>query len=412
MQTPWDHRYAHRTQRMGSSAVRELLKLTEQPDIISFGGGLPAPDVFPIKEFSEACQIVLRDHGALALQYGTTEGYSPLREMIVNQLGRYGIKVTADNVLITTGSQQGLDLLGKILINRGDRILVEAPTYLGALQAWDAYGAEYVTVPADKDGMITDALEEALRTGPKFIYVLPNFQNPTGVTMPLDRRMKLVELADRYGVPIVEDDPYGQLRFEGEHLPSVVVLDDKYRGNNHPFYHGNVIYLGTFSKILSPGIRLAWVIAPPEVIRKMVQAKQGTDLNTSSLTQMVAYQISKDGFLEEHIKVIRKVYSERRDVMLAAMDRYFPPEVDWTHPLGGLFLWATLPEYLISKEVLKDALEEKVAFVPGDAFYPRGQSLENNMRLNFSYSKPDVINDGISRLGKVLKEKIKTGMPT
>ncbi|MEN6392865.1 MAG: PLP-dependent aminotransferase family protein [Anaerolineaceae bacterium] len=412
MQTPWDHRYAHRTQRMGSSAVRELLKLTEQPDIISFGGGLPAPDVFPIKEFSEACQIVLRDHGALALQYGTTEGYSPLREMIVNQLGRYGIKVTADNVLITTGSQQGLDLLGKILINRGDRILVEAPTYLGALQAWDAYGAEYVTVPADKDGMITDALEEALRTGPKFIYVLPNFQNPTGVTMPLDRRMKLVELADRYGVPIVEDDPYGQLRFEGEHLPSVVVLDDKYRGNNHPFYHGNVIYLGTFSKILSPGIRLAWVIAPPEVIRKMVQAKQGTDLNTSSLTQMVAYQISKDGFLEEHIKVIRKVYSERRDVMLAAMDRYFPPEVDWTHPLGGLFLWATLPEYLISKEVLKDALEEKVAFVPGDAFYPRGQSRENNMRLNSSYSKPDVINDGISRLGKVLKEKIKTGMPT
>lgn len=412
MQTPWDHRYAHRTQRMGSSAVRELLKLTEQPDIISFGGGLPAPDVFPIKEFSEACQIVLRDHGALALQYGTTEGYSPLREMIVNQLGRYGIKVTADNVLITTGSQQGLDLLGKILINRGDRILVEAPTYLGALQAWDAYGAEYVTVPADKDGMITDALEEALRTGPKFIYVLPNFQNPTGVTMPLDRRMKLVELADRYGVPIVEDDPYGQLRFEGEHLPSGVVLDDKYRGNSHPFYHGNVIYLGTFSKILSPGIRLAWVIAPPEVIRKMVQAKQGTDLNTSSLTQMVAYQISKDGFLEEHIKVIRKVYSERRDVMLAAMDRYFPPEVDWTHPLGGLFLWATLPEYLISKEVLKDALEEKVAFVPGDAFYPRGQSRENNMRLNFSYSKPDVINDGISRLGKVLKEKIKTGMPT
>ena len=412
MQTPWDHRYAHRTQRMGSSAVRELLKLTEQPDIISFGGGLPAPDVFPIKEFSEACQIVLRDQGALALQYGTTEGYSPLREMIVNQLGRYGIKVTADNVLITTGSQQGLDLLGKILINRGDRILVEAPTYLGALQAWDAYGAEYVTVPADKDGMITDTLEEALRTGPKFIYVLPNFQNPTGVTMPLDRRMKLVELADRYGVPIVEDDPYGQLRFEGEHLPSVVVLDDKYRGNNHPFYHGNVIYLGTFSKILSPGIRLAWVIAPPEVIRKMVQAKQGTDLNTSSLTQMVAYQISKDGFLEEHVKVISKVYSERRDVMLAAMDRYFPPEVDWTHPLGGLFLWATLPEYLISKEVLKDALEEKVAFVPGDAFYPRGQSRENNMRLNFSYSKPDVINDGISRLGKVLKEKIKTGMPT
>ncbi|NMC13269.1 MAG: PLP-dependent aminotransferase family protein, partial [Chloroflexi bacterium] len=361
-------------------------------------------------EFSEACQIVIRDHGALALQYGTTEGYLPLREWIVRHSDRYGIKVAADNILITSGSQQGLDLLGRIFINRGDRILVESPTYLGALQAWNAYGAEYVTVPADKDGMITDALEEALRTGPKFIYVLPNFQNPTGVTLSLERRLKLVELADRYGVPIIEDDPYGQLRFEGEHIPPVVVLDDQYRANSHPSYHGNVIYLSTFSKILSPGLRLAWVIAPPEVIRKFVQAKQGSDLHTATFNQLVAYQISKDGFLDQHIKLIRKVYKERRDVMLAAMDRYFPPGVDWTQPAGGLFLWGTMPEYLDSKEVLKDALEQKVAFVPGEPFYPRGGG-HNTMRLNFSYSKPEVINEGISRLGKVLTEKIRAATP-
>jgi 2-aminoadipate transaminase len=409
MQTPWDNRYAQRTQRMGSSAVRELLKFTEQPDIISFGGGLPAPDVFPLKEFSDACQVVIRDHGALALQYGTTEGYLPLREMIVRHSDRYGIKVTAENVLITSGSQQGLDLLGRIFINRGDRILVESPTYLGALQAWNAYGAEYVAVPADKDGMVTDALEEALRTGPKFIYVLPNFQNPTGVTLSLERRVQLVELADRYGVPIIEDDPYGQLRFEGDHLPAVVVLDDQYRANSHPSYHGNVIYLSTFSKILSPGLRLAWVIAPPEVIRKLVQAKQGSDLHTATFNQLVAHEISKDGFLDKHIKVIRKVYGERRDVMLAAMDRYFPPEVDWTQPAGGLFLWGTLPEYLKSREVLKDALEQKVAFVPGGPFYPCGGG-DNTMRLNFSYATPEVISEGISRLGRVLTEKIQSAV--
>lgn len=410
MQTPWDHRYAQRTQRMASSTVRELLKLTERPDIISFAGGLPAPDIFPLKEFTEACQVVIRDHGASALQYGTTEGCLPLREMIVRHSDRYGIKVTADNILITCGSQQGLDLLGRIFINRGDRILVESPTYLGALQAWNGFGAEYVTVPSDNDGMVTDELEEALRTGPKFIYVLPNFQNPTGSTLSLERRMKLVELADRYGVPIIEDDPYGQLRYEGEHLPAVVVLDDQYRANSHPYYHGNVIYLSTFSKILSPGLRLGWVIAPPEVIRKLVQAKQGSDLHTATFNQLVAYQISKDGFLDKHIKEIRKVYGQRRDVMLAAMDRYFPPEVEWTQPLGGLFLWGTIPDYLNSKELLKDALEQKVAFVPGEPFYPRGGG-NNTMRLNFSFAKPEIITEGISRLGKVLTEKIKATAP-
>ncbi|UCH60270.1 MAG: PLP-dependent aminotransferase family protein [Anaerolineales bacterium] len=405
MHTAWDFRYAQRTQRIGSSAIRELLKLTEQPDIISFAGGLPAPEVFPLEAFTEACERVLRDFGAQALQYSTTEGYLPLREQIVRHTARYDLHITPDNVLITSGSQQALDLLGKIFINRGDRILVESPTYLGALQAWNAYGAEYITVPMDKQGMNTAALEEALRSGPKFIYVLPNFQNPTGVTLALERRHKLVELADRYGVPIIEDDPYGQLRYEGDHLPSVVVLDDHFRNNSEHCYHGNVIYLSTFSKTLAPGVRLGWVIAPPEVIRKLVQAKQGTDLHTATFNQLVAHEVSRAGFLDEHIKTIRQVYSERRDVMLGAMDRYFPPEVDWTHPEGGLFLWGTLPEYLDAADVLKLAVKQKVAFVPGEPFHPDSSGY-NTMRINFSNATPEKIQEGIRRLGYVLQEKV------
>ncbi len=404
MQTPWDHRYAQRTQRMGSSAIRELLKLTEQPDLISFAGGMPAPEVFPIDEFREACDRVLRQQGTQALQYGPTEGYLPLREMIARHASRYRIEVNPDNIMITSGSQQALDLLGKILINPGDRILVESPTYLGALQAWNAYQAEYVTVPMDEHGMVTDALEEALRSGPKFIYVLPNFQNPTGVTLPLERRQRLVEIADRYGVPIVEDDPYGQLRYEGEHIPSIVALDDEYRGNCQSGYHGNVIYLSTFSKTLAPGLRLAWVIAPPEVIRKLVQAKQGADLHTTSFGQMVAFEVAHGGFLDQHVRKIREVYKERRDVMLGAMDGYFPPGVEWTHPEGGLFLWGILPENLNAADVLKDAILQKVAFVPGAPFFPNGGG-HNTMRLNFSNARPEMIQAGIARLGRVLYEK-------
>jgi 2-aminoadipate transaminase len=406
MQTPWDHRYAHRTQRIGSSAVRELLKLTENSDIISFGGGFPAPDVFPVEEFRAACNTVLTDYGALALQYGTTEGYLPLREQIARHSARYGINIIPENIMITTGSQQALDLIGRIFINRGDRILVESPTYLGALQAWNAYGAEYVSVPADKNGMNIDYLEEALRTGPKFIYVLPNFQNPTGVTLSMERRLKLIELADRYGVPIIEDDPYGQLRYEGEHLTSVVSLDDQYRNHSGGCYHGNVIYLSTFSKTLAPGIRLAWVVAPVEVIRKMVMAKQGTDLHTSTFNQLVAYEVSRGGFLDQHIKLIRKVYKERRDVMLAAMDRYFPAECDWTQPAGGLFLWNVMPEYLDAKEVFQAAIKEHVAFVPGEAFYPKPGGF-NTMRLNFSNATEEKIQEGIMRLGRVIQERIR-----
>jgi 2-aminoadipate transaminase len=407
MQTLWDQRYAQRTQRMSSSIIRELLKWTEKPDIISFAGGLPAPDVFPVDDFSEACQRVLKEIGPQALQYGTTEGYLPLREMIARHNKRFGIHITPDNILITSGSQQALDLLGKIFINRGDRILVEDPTYLGALQAWNAYGAEYVTVPCDKEGMVTSALEDRLRTGPKFIYVLPNFQNPTGVTLTLERRQQLVELADRYGVPIVEDDPYGQLRYEGDHLPSVVVLDGQYRSDVEKPYSGNVIYLSTFSKILAPGIRLAWVIAPSEVIRKLVQAKQGADLHTSTFNQIVAYEVSKGGFLDRHIHLIQRVYKERRDLMLACLDSYFPPGTDWTQPKGGLFLWATLPEGMNSADLLKLAVEEKVAFVPGSPFYACGGG-QSTMRLNFSNATPEKIREGIARLGKVITTNIKS----
>ncbi len=402
MHTLWDERYALRTDNIGSSAIRELLKLTSLPDVISFAGGLPAPDVFPIEQFKEAADVVLTEMGDKALQYGTTEGYQPLREMIARNAAKYGIQITADNVLITSGSQQALDLLGRIFINRGDRVLVESPTYLGAIQAWNAYGVKYVTIPFDEDGMRTDMLEERLRTGIKFIYVLPNFQNPTGVTLSRKRRKQLVDMADNYGVPIVEDDPYGQLRYEGEHLPPVVVLDDEMRAKEVPIYSGNVIYTSTFSKILAPGLRLAWVVAPVEVIKKLVQAKQGCDLHTSTLTQYLAYQVANTPWMKSHICMIRKVYGERREVMVKALEEHMPEGVQWTHPKGGLFLWVTLPEGMDTGEIFKDAVEARVAFVPGAPFHPQGGG-ENTMRLNFSNSKPELIQEGIQRLANVVK---------
>ncbi len=405
MKTLWAERYAQRTQRMQSSAIRELLKLTEQPDVISFAGGLPAPDVFPVKEFQEACQKVLAEHGPQALQYSRTEGYRPLREMIARHTARYGIVVNPENILITSGSQQALDLIGKVFINPGDRILVEKPTYLGALQAWNTYQAEYVSVPLDDDGIQTDKLEGYLRAGPKFLYVLPNFHNPAGVTLSLERRKKLIELADHYGVPIIEDDPYGQLRYEGDHLPSLVVLDNEFQRHTNAPYSGNVIYLSTFSKTLAPGLRLGWVIAPEEVIQKLVQAKQGADLHTSTFTQMVAYEVARGGFLDRHVRFIRQVYRERRDAMLHALERYSPEGVRWTRPAGGLFLWVILPEHLDATEVLQEALKEKVAFVPGGPFHPDGSG-HNTMRLNFSYMPPEKIEEGVKRLGRVLERAL------
>ena len=404
MQTLWHKRFAQSTHRMKSSAIRELLKFAEQPDIISFAGGMPAPDVFPYERFKEACASVLDNNGPASLQYGSTEGYLPLRELIARNSARYGISVTTDNILITSGSQQALDLIGKIFINPGDHILVESPTYVGAIQAWNAYGAEFIPVPMDEDGMLTSQLEERLRAGTKFIYVLPNFQNPTGATLAYDRRLKLIELADHYGVPIIEDDPYGQLRYEGENLPAIEVLDSQTRAQNE-CYSGNVIYLSTFSKTMAPGIRLAWVVAPPEVIEKMILAKQGADLHTSTFNQYVAYEVARGGFLHEHAKLIRKVYKERRDVMLDSLEEHMPDNVTWTHPKGGLFLWVMLPECLDSQVLFEDAVKEKVAFVPGISFFAEG-GVHNTMRLNFSYATPEKINEGIARLGTAVKKRL------
>lgn len=404
MQTSWEIRYAQRARRMKSSAIRELLKLTENPEIISFAGGMPAPEIFPAEEFKEASIRVMRDTAPLALQYGSTEGYTPLREQLVQYMKRQGSQLSIENMMVTSGSQQALDLIGKIFINEGDHIVVEAPTYLGALQAWNAYGAEYIPVCSDEFGMCTDDLEQALRHGPKFIYVLPNFQNPTGTTLVLERRKKIVELAERYGVPIVEDDPYGQLRFEGDSIPPVYVLDDAIHENKGS-YNGNVIYLSTYSKILAPGIRLAWVVAPPEVIRKLVQAKQGCDLNTSTFNQIVTYEVSKEGFIDRHIQKIVACYRERRNVMLDSLAELMPAGVHWTNPHGGLFLWATLPENISTVEIFPQAVSEKVAYVPGESFFPRGGG-QNTMRLNFSYSDPVKIANGIERLARVIRRQI------
>jgi 2-aminoadipate transaminase len=409
MSTLWKSRYAVRTLGVKSSAIRELLKVTQRPEIISFGGGLPAPDVFPVKRFEEACHKVLQEHGAQALQYGPTEGYEPLREMIASRMARYGIFAKAENVLITSGSQQALDLIGKLLINPGDRVLVEAPTYLGALQAFNVYGAQYVSVPVDDDGLLTEHLESSLRSGPKFMYVLPNFQNPAGVTLSAPRRHDLIMLADKYGVPIIEDDPYGQLRYEGEHLTPLVVLDRDNLRRDNGFTLGNVIYLSTFSKTLAPGIRLAWIVAPDDVISKLVQLKQGADLHTSTFNQYVAYEVARDGFLDEHVKLIRQVYRERRDVMLQALETFFPSEVTWTRPKGGLFLWVTLAEGTDCQALFRAALAENVAFVAGDSFYANnGHEGGRHMRLNFSFSQPEQIREGIRRLSVAVKMQIRT----
>ena len=397
MAAPWAHRYAQRTKSAKSSIIRELLKLTQRPEVISFAGGLPAPEVFPVARFQEACQRVLNTQASAALQYGPTEGYRPLRELIVAHMARYGILASVDNVLITSGSQQALDLIAKLLINRGDRVLVESPTYLGALQAFDLMGAEYVTVPIDDHGMQTCDMEQPLRSGPKFMYILPNFQNPGGVTLSRSRRDQLVALSDKYGIPIIEDDPYGQLRYEGEHITPLVVLDRINLARDPTYRLGNVIYLSTFSKVLAPGLRVAWIVAPPDVIAKLVQIKQSADLHTSSFAQMVTYEVARDGFIDEHVKLIRATYKERRDAMLAALSDYFPPEVSWTHPHGGLFLWVTMPPGVDSSRLLESALRQDVAFVPGGPFFAEGDQ-GSHMRLNFSNAKPEMIREGIRRL--------------
>ena len=408
MSMDWTSRYSLRTRRVRSSEIRDLLKITEQPGVISFAGGLPSLEAFPLQRFEEACHKVIAEQSARSLQYGRTEGYEPLREWIANNTARYGIRAKLDNVMITSGAQQALDLIGKLFIDGGDRVLVEAPSYLGALQAFNAYGAEYFSVPIDSDGIRTDLVEEPLCSNPKFMYLLPNFQNPSGTTLSEGRRHELVLLADKYGVPIIEDDPYGQLRYEGAHIPPLIVIDRENFRRDSGYSIGNVIYLGTFSKIIAPGLRLGWIVAPQDVISKLVQLKQSADLHTSTFTQHVAYEVVRDGFLEQHVKFIRMLYRERRDVMLEALQEFFPPEVKWTRPQGGLFLWLTLPQGLDSHKILEAAIAQNVAFVPGNSFYATPGRIDQHMRLNFSNATSELIREGMRRLGLATESQLLT----
>ena len=393
----WEPRLAQRMQRMKSSIIRELLKLTVQPDIISFAGGLPAPDLFPLREFEEACHHVMQNQGEIALQYSPTEGHLPLKQYLAETMSRYGIFVEPENILMVNGSQQGLDLIGKLFIDVNSRVLTSRPTYLGALQAWNAYEADYCTVPMDESGMCVEEIPHQIKDGhkPKLVYVLPNFHNPAGTTLSLERREKLVEIARQFDLIIVEDDPYGELRFEGEDITPVFRMAPE-----------RTIYLSTFSKTLAPGLRLAWVVAPKPLIARLVQAKQGADLHTGTFVQMVTHDICQSGFLRQHVRTLRRAYRQRRDAMVDSMTEHFPPEATWTVPQGGLFLWVRTSDKINTRDFLPKAVEEKVAYVPGFAFYPGEVGGEHTMRLNFSYSNEETINEGIARLGRAMKKEL------
>ncbi len=389
-------KYAKRMDNIKASEIRELLKVTQNPEIISFGGGFPAAESFPIDELMVASAKVLKEYPEKALQYGPTDGYLPLREQIAKRMNNQNISCGPDDVLITSGSQQGLEFSAKIFINPGDGIICESPTYLGALNAFKAYEPVFFECDTDENGMIPEHLEELLKTkSVKFIYVIPDFQNPSGNTWARERREKLVELANKYDVIIIEDNPYGDLRYEGESMPAVKSLDTE----------GRVIFLGTFSKILCPGYRLGWVVASPELLSKYNFVKQGADLQSSTTTQMEAaeYLIAND--LDAHIKDITELYRTRRDAMISAMEEMFPPEVSFTRPQGGLFLWLTFPKHVDGRELAKKAIEKKVAFVPGGAFYPH-PGHENYARLNYSACDEEKIREGIKRLAEVIKEEI------
>lgn len=387
-------KFAKRMDNIKGSAIRELLKLTELPEIISFAGGLPAPELFPIEEMKKVCTKVLDSDGKAALQYSPTEGYPPLRKVISERMKYSGVEIEPENILITSGSQQGLEFSGKIFLNEGDTVICESPSYLGAINAFKAYLPRFAEVEMDENGMKMDELEKALKDNPnaKFIYTIPDFQNPSGITMSLERRKKIVELATQYNVPIVEDNPYGELRFEGERLPAIKHFDTT----------GMVVYLGTFSKTFAPGLRVGWVAASPEVVKKYILVKQGADLQSNSMTQREIVTFMEMYDLDEHIKKIIAVYSKRRDLMVKTMEKEFPKNVKFTYPNGGLFTWVELPEGVDAAVVMEKALKEKVAFVPGGSFYPNGGN-ENHFRLNYSNMPEDKIVEGITRLGKVLK---------
>lgn len=402
----WESHWAASVEHLTSSAIRELLKVTEQPGVISFAGGLPAPECFPAEEIGLAAERLLADQPARVLQYGPTEGFPPLRELVAGMMAGRGMSIRHDEVLITSGSQQALDVVGKLLIDPGAPVLVEDPTYVGALQAWHPYRPRFVPLPIDDGGLQIQPIEATLAelhaagTPPRFLYLVSSFQNPTGVTLAAERRTALIELAARYGLPIVEDDPYGELRYSGTTLPPLAALDaERHGGPRH------VIYLSTFSKLLAPGLRVGWVIAPEPVRHRIVQVKQGLDLHTGSLAQAIAFEACRDGLLDRHIPKIRHVYRQRRDAMLEALERTMPEGVRWTRPDGGMFLWVTLPGGCSAAALFEQALAEQVAFVPGPSFYACGGG-ENAMRLNFSFSSPDTIQEGVRRLAAAIRAQL------
>lgn len=385
-----DYRYASRVSRMKSSAIREILKVTEQPDIISFAGGLPAPELFPLDAFRTALWDVTTGDSSI-LQYSTTEGHGPLREQITQHLAEKGIKADPKEVLLTNGSQQALDLIAKIFLDPGDAVIVESPSYLGALQVFDSYEARLVQVETDNNGILIDALEEAIRRdNPKFIYLTPTFKNPTGITIPKSRRMQIIELIEKYGVLLIEDNPYGDLRYSGEPIAPIKSMDTS----------GHVLYLGTFSKTVAPGLRIGWITAPHPIISKLVMAKQGTDLHTSTIVQRALSRYLETNDTNAHIEKIKAAYGNRCNIMLKTLKETFPSDITWTHPDGGMFLWVTLSPEMNTTQMLKDAVRLKVAYVPGEPFFPYND-IYHCMRLNFSNSQPEQIETGIRRLSQL-----------
>lgn len=387
--------FASRALELESSVIRDILKVTSLPEFISFGGGYPAPELFPIEGLNKACQKVLEEVGPPSLQYSLTTGVPPLRRYLAERVSKQGFKVDEANIQVTAGSQQGLDLVGRLFLEPGSVVITEIPTYLGAIQAFNFYGAKYVSVPMDENGILIDQLEDKVKESkPRIIYIVPNFQNPSGITLSEERRHQLVEIAKRYEVPIIEDNPYGELRYAGKDVPSIQSIGGDY-----------VIQLQTFSKIVSPGLRIGWISASKEITALFERVKQSTDLHTNTFCQYLITEFAKDGALDRHIEELKVAYSERRQVMLDAMEAHFPEEVNWTKPEGGLFLWVELPRGMNSAQLLDKAVEKKVAYVPGSPFYAQTKG-ENTMRLNFSNASPEKIVEGIRRLGQVIKENL------
>ena len=386
---PIQWQFSQRAEQLQSSAIREILKITMRPEIISFAGGLPSPQTFPVDRMREAYDAVLSRHGKVALQYGPSDGYAPLREWIADSLSTSDCRIMPEQVLMLSGSQQGLDLLGKVLVDEGSKVLVETPSYLGALQAFSLYRPEFVSVATDDDGLVPADLE-AVGQDARLLYSLPNFQNPTGRSMTLERRVALVETCARLGIPLIEDDPYGALSYNGEPLPKLL--------NMNP---GGVVYMGSFSKVLTPGIRLGYAVAPVPLARKLEQAKQATDLHTAQLTQMVVHEVVKDGFLSEHIPTIRQLYADQCQAMLDALQEFFPASATWTRPQGGMFIWVTLPAHINSMELLEAAVAQNVAFVPGAPFYANTPA-SNTMRLSFVTVPPEQIRVGVQKLARLI----------